>query len=100
MINDFDKRIISLLIVECNRLIEVSDKYNEQEIINNYILSDTIQYEFEKLFEDISRLSTEIQNDPALYFNELRGIRNRIAHNYESVSLSILIETIKKTSLC
>lgn len=96
MINDFDKRIFSLLIVECNRLIEVCDKYNEQEIISNYILSDAIQYEFEKLFEDISRLSKEIQNNPALHFNELRGIRNRIAHNYESVSLSILIETVKK----
>ena len=52
MINDFDKRIISLLIVECDHLIEVVDKNNDYEIMNSFILSDTIQYEFEKLFED------------------------------------------------
>ena len=96
MINDFDKRIISLLIVECDHLIEVVDKNNDYEIMNSFILSDTIQYEFEKLFEDLSRLSKEIQDDPTLHINELRGIRNRIAHNYESVSMSILLDTVKK----
>lgn len=96
MINDFDKRIISLLIVECDHLIEVCDKNNDYEIRSSFILSDAIQYEFEKLFEDISRLSKEIQEDPTLHFNELRGIRNRIAHNYETVSISILIDTVKK----
>ena len=88
MLNDFDKRIVSLLIVECDHLIEVCDKNNDYEIRSSFILSDAIQYEFEKLFEDISRLSKEIQEDPTLHINELRGIRNRIAHNYETVKYS------------
>ena len=31
-----------------------------------------------------------------LHIDDLRGIRNRVAHDYESVSLKILIDTVKE----
>ena len=30
-----------------------------------------------------------------LHIDDMRGIRNRVAHNYESVSLKILIDTAR-----
>ena len=96
MIKETDIRILLSMIKECDHLTEICDKYNDVEIVNSFIYSDSIQYEFEKLFEDITRLSTELQEDPSLHLKELRGIRNRIAHNYESVSITILLDTIRK----
>ena len=97
MINKTDERIISLMIEKVNRLIEIGTKYSEEEIKTNFILSDAIQYEFEKLYEDSQRLSIEIriEHKGKLHIDDLRSIRNRVAHNYASVILKILIDTIK-----
>ena len=53
--------------------------------------------EFEKLYEDSTRLSVEFRlAHEWLHIDDLRAIRNRVAHNYESVSLSILFDTVEK----
>ena len=98
MIKENDLRIISSMILECNRLTKICDDYSDEMIINSFIYSDSLLYEFEKLFEDSTRLSKELQEDPHLHINDLRGIRNRIAHRYESITLSILIDTVKMIS--
>lgn len=96
MIEETDKRIIDLIIKSINRTIDLVQNH-EQEIITNYIYSDSLQYEFEKIFEDYKRLSAKfIINHPYLPIKELRGIRNRVAHDYESIIIEILIDTVKK----
>lgn len=35
-------------------------------------------------------------NNKDLHIDDLRAIRNRVAHDYESVSLTILLDTIDK----
>ena len=95
MTSQTDKRILSSMVEKCERLIEVNATHSRQEIQSTYTLSDTIQYEFEKLYEDSTRLSVELRiAHPELHIDDLRGIRNRVAHNYESVSLTILLDTI------
>lgn len=97
MISPTDLRLINLMIEKCGRLIDICDTYDDKTIESNYIYSDTIQYEFEKLYEDMTRLSTEIRiMHPEMHFDDLRAIRNRVAHNYESVILQILLDTIRK----
>lgn len=96
MISKIDSRILSLMIEKIDRLMEVVAKHTREEIESDYTLSDTIQYEFEKLYEDGERLSMELRLafKEQLHIDQLRGIRNRVAHNYESVSLEILLDTI------
>jgi uncharacterized protein with HEPN domain len=97
MIQSSDLRILSIMVEKTERLMEISKNYSREEIQNNYVLSDAIQYEFEKLYEDSTRLSPEFRiNNSGLHFDDLRSIRNRVAHNYESVSISILLDTIEK----
>lgn len=97
MIDKLDLRLIELMVEKTKRIIEISHNYTREEIEKNYILGDTIQFEFEKLYEDSTRLSVEFRLDhPWLHIDDLRSIRNRVAHNYESVSLSILIDTAIK----
>ena len=82
------------MIEKIERIIDICQKYSLEEINKNYIYSDSIQFEFEKLYEDISRLSVIFKiNNPTLPFEKLRGIRNRVAHDYESVSINILFDT-------
>lgn len=97
MISQTDMRLINLMIEKCNRLIDICNTYDEQTIESNYVYSDAIQFEFEKLYEDMTRLSMELRiTHPELHLDDLRSIRNRVAHNYESVSLKILLDLIRK----
>ena len=97
MIQNSDLRILSMMVEKTERLMEIFKNYGREEIQNNYVLSDAIQYEFEKLYEDSTRLSAEFRlSNSGLHFDDLRSIRNRVAHNYESVSLSVLLDTIEK----
>lgn len=86
------------MIEKTERLLEVFQKHSREEIESDYTLSDTIQFEFEKLYEDSTRLSMELRFvfGDKLPVEKLRGIRNRVAHNYEEVSLQILLDTIEK----
>ena len=97
MISQADKRLLTLMIEKCDRLIEICDKHTLEEIETNFIYSDAIQFEFEKLYEDSTRISSDLRiNYKELHIDSLRAIRNRVAHDYESVSLKILIDTIKE----
>ena len=85
------------MIDKTERLMEVYKKHNRDEIESDYTLSDTVLYEFEKLYEDAARLSMELRiSHPELHIDKLRGIRNRVAHEYENVSLTVLLDTIEK----
>ena len=95
MIDQADLRIVKLMIEKIDRLIEIVNKHSKEEIENNYVVGDSLQFEFEKLYEDSTRLSSEFRmNNNWLHIDDLRSIRNRVAHNYESVSLTILIDTV------
>ena len=94
MINEKDKRIIPLMIEKIDRLTFICNKYSLEEIEENFIVSDSIQLEFEKMYEDSSRLSEQIQIDFKDVFNKLRGTRNRVAHDYTSVIIAILVDTV------
>ena len=96
MISQTDIRLMSVMIEKIDRLIEVCDKYNDDEIKSNYMLYDTIQFEFEKLYEDMTRLSMELRIEhPEFPIDKLRGIRNRVAHDYASVIVQVLIDAIR-----
>ena len=96
MISSTDIRLLKLMVEKCERLIDICNTYDDKTIQSNYIYSDDIQYEFEKLYEDMTRLSMELRiMHPEMHFEDLRSIRNRVAHNYESVSLQILLDTIR-----
>lgn len=90
-----DKRILGSMIEKIDRLTWVVSNHSKEEISDDFTLYDTIVYEFEKLYEDVTRLSPLVLMDnPQLPINQLRAIRNRVAHDYESVIIEVLIDTI------
>ena len=95
-ISPSDLRLLNSMLEKVNRLLELYATNTVEEINSKFYLSDSVQFEFEKLYEDSERLSSEFkafQNE--LHVNDLRAIRNRVAHDYESVSLKILLDTIR-----
>ena len=91
-----DKRIIDNIVIKIDRIIEICSSHSFEEIKDNYVLSDALQYEYEKMYFDVSKLSPQFyMNHSDVPIDKLRGIRNRVAHDYETVSLQILYDTAK-----
>ena len=83
------------MIEKIDRLTDILANHSREDIKNQYVLSDAIQFEFEKLYEDITRLSFEIKFMLKTEMDSLRGIRNRVAHDYETVIINVLLDTIE-----
>ena len=91
-----DKRIVDNIIIKINRIIEICNNHSFDEIMNDYVLSDALQYEYEKMYFDVTKLSPLFYtSNTSVPIEQLRGIRNRVAHDYETVSLQILYDTAK-----
>ena len=96
MIKENDLRHIENILVAIERLENLFSKYSLEEAINDYMIFDVILMEFENLGNQMMKLSDELQNShPELHLNELRAIRHRIAHDYLSVQIETLYNTIK-----
>lgn len=96
MISQTDIRLLKLIVEKCVRLIDICSNHSIEEIERNYLLSDAIQFEFEKIYEDTTKLSLEFRiTHQELNYEALRSIRNRVAHDYESVIIEILVDTVK-----
>lgn len=91
-----DKRIIDNIVIKIDRIIEICNNHSFDEIMNDYVLSDALQYEYEKMYFDVTKLSPLFYtSNTSVPIEQLRGIRNRVAHDYETVSLQILYDTAK-----
>ena len=67
-----------------------------QELNDNEILLDSMLFRMIQISENAKRLSEEYRESTSkLPWNELIGLRNRIVHDYGSVDLNILFETLK-----
>ena len=84
------------MIEKINRLLDICNNH-EKDIEDNYLYSDALLYEFEKMYEDSTKLSIHFYAEhPEIPTDKLRAIRNRVAHDYESIVVQILIDTVKK----
>ena len=67
-----------------------------QELNSNEILLDSMLFRMIQISENAKKLSAEYrENASELPWNELIGLRNRIVHDYGSVDLNIVFETLK-----
>lgn len=67
-----------------------------EELNKNEVLLDSMMFRMIQLSENAKKLSLEYKEaNSDLPWNELSGLRNRIVHDYGSVNLDIVFETLK-----
>ena len=97
MINENDLRHIGHMLEAIERLEEVYNKYSLEEAIYDYMIFDVVLMEFENLGNYMMKLSNELViSHPELHIDDLRAIRHRIAHDYLSVQIEVLYQTIEQ----
>ena len=67
-----------------------------QELTENEILLDSMMFRMVQISENAKKLSADfIDEKKDLPWDEMSGLRNRIVHDYGSVNLGIVFDTLK-----
>lgn len=77
-------------------IIKNTSSLSDEEITNNEILIDSIMFRLIQVSENSLRLTEKFKNDfKEIPWKAVKGLRNRIVHDYGNVDYSIILETIK-----
>ena len=68
----------------------------KEEFYNNDILLDSMMFRMIQISENCKRLTDEYKSSrPEVPWSSMSGMRNRIVHDYGSVDLEIIYDTLK-----
>ena len=89
--------IVSKMIVYIDKIFSYSNGYDYQSFSQNTIIVDACVFNLSQLGE----LTTKLDKDftlmhPDVPWNEMRGLRNKIVHDYEGVNLKLVWEIVSE----
>ena len=92
-----DQEIILDLYHALNQILIFTKNMNKQEFVNDEKTQSSVLYQLVIMGEAVNRLSEKFKNQyPQIPFNEIRGMRNRVVHEYKEVDCDIIWEAIQK----
>lgn len=88
------KKIISDLMF----VMEYTSGISQEQIENNPLLIDSIMFRIIQIAENNDKLSSDFKNNYSnVPWRSIKGMRNLIVHDYGTVDLSIVYDTVVKS---
>jgi uncharacterized protein with HEPN domain len=92
-----DQEIILDLIRACELSVQFCENMDWQTFSQDLKTQSSVLYQIVIIGEAVNRLSSNfITNNPQIPIRQIRGMRNRVVHEYKEVDLQILWEAIQK----
>ena len=92
-----DTYYLEKILKDLNFLIEHTYGKTKEEIESNEILIDSIMFRLIQLSENSDKLTTAFKDtNKNLPWHEIKGMRNRIVHDYGVVDMTIIYDTVIK----
>ena len=90
------KYYVEKIIDDINFCIKHLEAISLQEFNMDEILSSAISFKFVQISENVKKLPLSINEVyPTIPWNKISGLRNRIVHDYGSIQLDIIYNTVK-----
>ena len=91
-----DREILLDLIRACELSLQFCIDINWQDFSRELKTQSAVLYQLAIIGEAVNRLSSDfIGDNPQIPIRQIRGMRNRIVHEYKEVDLNILWEAIQ-----
>jgi uncharacterized protein with HEPN domain len=88
---------INKILLDLEFLIKHTKDINRDEFEKNELLLDSIMFRFIQISEHIKKLTTTFRdNHPNIPWRDIIGLRNRIIHEYGTIDLDIIYNTVKE----
>lgn len=89
------KLLLGDIIEAIESIMEYTKEMNYEDFISNKLVSDAVMQNITVIGEASNRLSEDIKNEiPDISWQEIRGMRNRIIHDYFGIDYIIVWEVI------
>lgn len=90
-----DKYYVDKILIDLGFLIEHTQGLTRQEIESNEVLLDSIMFRIIQISENSNKLTDLFkEQNKSIPWMSLKGMRNRIVHDYGEVDYSIIIDTV------
>ena len=91
------KYYVDKIIKDIEFCITKLEKKTPDEFDEDEVLSSAISFKFIQISENVKKLPDSIYKMyPAIPWVKISGLRNRIVHDYGSVKLNIIYDTVKE----
>ena len=91
-----DREILLDLTRACDLSIQFCKDLNGQAFAQDLKTQSSVLYQLVIIGEAVNRLSSEfITNNPQIPFRQIRGMRNRVVHEYKEIDTEILWEVMQ-----
>ena len=91
-----DSYFINKIISELEFIIEYTKNKTIEDIETNILLLKSIMFSLIQISENNEKLSTDFkEKHKEISWKAIKGMRNRIVHDYGTVNMDIVFQTIK-----
>lgn len=92
-----DTYYVAKILKDLRFIISHTQDLTLQELENNEILCDSILFRLIQISENSQKLTPEFkEKHKSLSWQAMKGMRNRIVHEYGEVKLGIVYQTVKQ----
>ena len=92
---ELDRKQIELIIRHINQILEISANNSQEELNSSPILFNAICFSLIHIGECTNNLSAEFcEQNNEIDWKLLVGMRNRLAHSYETIKKEIVVRTV------
>lgn len=90
-----DRYYLNRIITDIRFILKNTDGINKEALAKNEILLDSVMFRLIQISENADKLSAAVkEKHSTIPWKAVRGLRNRIVHEYGHVDLSIIYDTV------
>ena len=94
---DRDTAILKKISSDIEFIIDATKDVSLEDFESNELLASAICFKFIQISENVAKISEGYRyGNPEIPWGDIRGMRNRIVHDYGNVSLEVVYKTIKE----
>ena len=92
-----DKYYLDKIINDITFIIENTKDLSEEEFDNDEVIVSAVNFKLIQISENANKLSENLViSNPNIPWFKIKGLRNKIVHDYDGVYLYIVFNTIQK----
>ena len=92
-----DKYYLQKIIDDVSFVVDTTKDLSMEDFLSDELINSAVNFKFIQISENVSKLSDNIiVSNSDIPWHKIKGLRNKIVHDYENVCLDVLYNTVKK----
>lgn len=92
-----DRYYVKKIVTDLTFILAHTEGLSQNQLEENEVLVDSVMFRLIQVSENSDKLTDAFkQQHPAIPWRAMKGLRNRIVHEYGNVDLSIVYDTVRE----